>query len=155
MRKRIITPFQPAATEPEWLNLDTLAEVEISSEQAAHPIESALLPDHGQTGWRAAVAGTQTIRLIFSAPLSLHRIRLDFEETRVERTQQYVLRWSADGGQSYQEIVRQQYNFSPGGATREREDLHVDLAAVTALELTIIPDIGAEAFASLAALRLA
>jgi hypothetical protein len=77
-------------------------------------------------------------------------------ETRTERTQEYVLRWSPDGGQSYREIVRQQWNFSPEGTTSETEDHHVDLPAVTVLELSIIPDIsGGNAIASLAQLLLA
>jgi hypothetical protein len=66
------------------------------------------------------------------------------------------LRWSADGGRSFQEIVRQQWNFSPHGATRDTEDHRVDLPAVTVLELSIIPDAsGGNARASLAQLRLA
>jgi hypothetical protein len=74
----------------------------------------------------------------------------------LQRTQQFVLRWSSNGGRSYREIVRQQYNFSPPGTTREREDYAVDLDGVTTLELNIVPDIsGGPARASLAQLRLA
>ena len=157
MRKRIITPVQQETASPDlaWLNLERLAEVEITSEDAAHPIESALLPVRA-SGWRAAGPGKQTIRLLFDDPQRLQRIWLNFVETRTERTQEYVLRWSSDGGQSFREIVRQQWNFSPQGATIETEDLHVELPAVTVLELSIIPDIsGGNAFASLAQLRLA
>jgi hypothetical protein len=157
MRKRIITPVQQETASPdlEWLNMERLAEVEITSEDAAHPIESALLPVRA-SGWRAAGPGEQTIRLLFDYPQRLQRIWLNFVETRTERTQEYVLRWSPDGGQSFREIVRQQWNFSPQGATSETEDLHVELPAVTVLELSIIPDVsGGNAFASLAQLRLA
>jgi hypothetical protein len=157
MRKRIITPVQQetASLDQKWLNMEGLAEVEITSEDAAHPIESALLPDRA-SGWRAAGPGKQTIRLLFSNPQRLRRIWLKFVEPRTERTQEYVLRWSPDGGQSYQEIVRQQWNFSPQGSTSETQDLHVELPAVTVLELSIIPDIsGGNAFASLMQLRLA
>lgn len=157
MRKRIITPVQQETASPdlEWLNMERLAEVEITSEDAAHPIEAALLPVR-DSGWRAAGPGKQTIRLLFDYPQRLQRIWLNFVETRTERTQEYVLRWSPDGGQSFREIVRQQWNFSPQGATSETEDLHVELPAVTVLELSIIPDIrGGNAFASLAQLRLA
>jgi hypothetical protein len=157
MRKRIIAPVrnETAYTEQAWLNLEGLAEVEITSEDAAYPIESALLPG-GASGWRAAGPGKQTIRLIFSSPQRLRRIRLTFAETGAERTQEYVLRWSADDGRSFREIVRQQYNFSPQAATSETEDHLVELPAVTVLELSIIPDIsGGTALASLAQLRLA
>jgi hypothetical protein len=129
--------------------------VEITSEDAAHPVESALLPG-SVSGWRAAGPGKQTIRIIFTRPQPLRRIWMKFVETGAGRTQEYVLRWSADGGQSFREIVRQQWNFSPGGATAEAEDYHVELPAVTVLELSIIPDIsGGEAVASLEQLRLA
>jgi hypothetical protein len=157
MRKRIITPLQQETASPDqdWLNVEGLAEVEITSEDGAHPIESALLP--GRTsGWRAAVPGKQTIRLVFAHPQRLQRIWLNFLEPHTERTQEYVLRWSPDSGQSFREIVRQQWNFSPQGATSETEDHHVELPAVTVLELSIIPDTsGGNAFASLAQLRLA
>jgi len=157
MRKRIIVPVQHDATTPdqEWLNLQELAEVEMTSEDSAHPIEAALRP--GQTsGWRAAGSGQQTIRILFAHPQRLRRIWLHFAESRRERTQEYVLRWSPDGGQTYREIVRQQWNFSPQGATSEVEDHRVDLPAVTALELNIIPDTsGKAAIASLEKLLLA
>jgi hypothetical protein len=157
MRKRIIAPVEQetAAPDQDWLNLEELAEVEVTSEDAAYPIESALLPG-GASGWRAAGPGKQTIRLLFATPQRLRRIWLNFVETHTERTQEYVLRWSADGGQTFREIVRQQWNFSLQGATTETEDHHVDLPAVTVLELNVIPDIsGGKAPASLAQLRLA
>jgi len=157
MRKRILAQVQQTLPPPnqDWLNVEGLAEVEITSEDAAHPIESALLPDQA-SGWRAAVPGRQTIRLFFNHPQRLRRIWMNFVEPAAERTQEYVVRWSPDSGQSFQEIVRQQWNFSPQGTTNETEDHHVDLQAVTVLELTIIPDIsGGSEFASLAQLRLA
>lgn len=156
MRKRIIGhgPHEVAA-EPGWLDLEGLAQVEITSEEADHPIESALIPGRGP-GWRAAQPGEQTVRLLFDEPLSLKRIHLMFHEGERERTQEFVLRWSADRGQSYREIVRQQYNFSPPAAARQVEDYDIKLDGVTALELKIVPDIsGGSARASLAQLRLA
>ncbi len=157
MRKRIITPAHQETELPdlEWLNVEELAEVEITSEDVAHPIEFALLPDQ-VSGWRAAESGKQSIRLIFDQPQTLQRIWLHFVDNDTERTQEYVLRWSSDGGQSFREIVRQQWNFSPEGATSETENLNVALTGVTVIELSIIPDIsGGDAFASLAQLRLA
>jgi hypothetical protein len=157
MRKRIIAPVEQkdAAVDQHWLNLEELVEVELTSEDAAWPIESALLPA-GRSGWRAAGPGAQTIRLVFANPQHIRRIWLSFVETDTERTQEYVLRWSPDGGESFREIVRQQWNFSPQGATCETQEHHVDLPAVTVLELSIIPDISeGEAIASLAQLRLA
>jgi len=157
MRKRIIDSGQQdtASPDPGWLNVEDIAEVEITSEDTAHPIEAALLPRLA-SGWRAARPGKQTIRLLFSQPQPLRLILLSFVEPDIERTQEYVLRWSADGGQSFREIVRQQWNFSPQGSPAEKEVHHVDLPAVTVLELSIIPDTsGGNAIASLAQLRLA
>jgi len=157
MRKRIINQGSKecSAADHGWLDLERLAEVEINSEDAAHPIESAILPGTGQ-GWRAANPGEQTIRLLFAEVLRIRRIRLLFHEEERERTQEFVLRWSADGGQTYRDIVRQQYTFSPPGTAREVEDYRVDLGGVTALELRIVPDMsGADVYASLKQLQLA
>ena len=156
MRKRIInqgTEGVSPSNQP-WLNLEHLAQVEVTSEDAAHPIESALIPSVGP-GWRAAQPGQQTVRLLFDEPRRVRHMRLLFQEEERERTQQFVLRWSSDRGQSYREIVRQQYNFSPPSTTRELEDLTVELDGLTTLELNIIPDIsGGLACASLNQLRL-
>jgi hypothetical protein len=157
MRKRIIGlgPGEVATAEPGWLDLEHLARVEITSEAAGYPLESALIPGAGP-GWRASQPGEQMLRLLFDEPQRLKRIHLEFQEDEQGRTQEFVLRWSSDGGQSYREIVRQQYNFSPPGAASEIEDYGVDLDGVTGLELRIVPDIsGGGARASLAQLRLA
>ena len=128
--------------------------VEVTSEEKEYPVESALVSGEMQ-GWRAADSGTQTIRLIFDEPQRLTRISLVFEETETERTQEFVLRWSSDGGRSFQEIVRQQWNFSPPNTVREVEDYRVDLSGVTVLELVIVPDVSrGSAHASLKSLRL-
>jgi len=157
MRKRIINPVQKQgeSSDHEWLDIEKLAVAEVTSEGDVYPIEFALLPGN-DSGWRASSPGKQIIRLLFDNPQRLQWIRLNFEELDIERTQEYILRWSPDGGHSYHEIVRQQWNFSPEGATSEIEDYQVELPAVTVLELNINPDISEKnAFASLKKLRLA
>jgi hypothetical protein len=157
MRKRIINSNdkQKVDSDQKWLDIDKIAVVEVTSEEEAFPIESALLPGK-VSEWRASGRGKQMIRLLFDNPQRLQWIRLKFEELEIERTQEYVLRWSPDGGQSYQEIIRQQWNFSPESTTSEIEDYQVELSAVTILELIINPDISERnAFASLKELRLA
>jgi hypothetical protein len=153
MQKRMVHASVAPPLGP-WLDLDVLADVELTSEDTAHPVEAALVPGDG-SGWRASQPGTQRIRLLFHRPQRLLRIRLRFDEADTERTQEFTLRWSPDGGRTFREVVRQQYTFSPGGATSEVEDLNVDLAAVTALELTIDPDQRERAYASLAEWRVA
>jgi hypothetical protein len=157
MRKRIInrSSKEPSSVDQGWLDLGRLAQVEITSEDAGHPVESALVPGSGP-GWIAGETGEQTIRLLFDEPQALRQIQLVFEEERRERTHEFVLRWSGDGGRSYREILRQQYTFSPPGTTREVEDYVVNLHGVTVLELRITPDISrGDARASLILLRLA
>jgi hypothetical protein len=155
MRKRIIGSQEVIPPGQTWLDLEILAEVELTSEDASHPIESALKPGEGP-GWRASESGQQTVRLRFYEPLRVRRIRLVFQEDEQVRTHEFVLRWSTDGGQSYREIVRQQYSFSAPHNTLEIEDYAVDLVGLTALELLIVPDIsGGPARASVAQLYLA
>lgn len=157
MRKTLIDGTDRTArnAEPEWLNVEDLVEIELTSEIISNPIEAALLPK-GSGGWRAGVPGSQTIRLLFMHPQRIRHIHLNFVEPDAERTQEYELRWSPDHGQSFREIVRQQWNFSPSGATSETEDYDVDLNDVTVLELSINPDIAdRDAVASLERWRIA
>ena len=157
MRKRITSHRQqesPSANT-SWLDLEALARVEVTSEDAAHPIESALLLTVGAIGWRAESPGEQTVRLLFDAPQRLKRIRLLFREEKEARTQEFVLRWSPTTESSWRDVVRQQYHFSPSGATEEIEEYQVELEDVAALELTIIPNLSGGSYASLAQLRLA
>jgi hypothetical protein len=157
MRKQIINqePQHVASVDQEWLDLQSLAQVELTSEDAAYPIEAALVPSGG-SGWRAGHGGKQTIRLRFDKVQRVRRIQLLFQEDQQARTQEFLLLWSPDSGLSYRDIVRQQYTFSPPGMTREFEDYAVDLAGVTTLELRIVPNIsGGDARASVAQLRVA
>jgi hypothetical protein len=156
MRKRFITSTPETIGPPGdgWLDLERAAVVEVTSEEKDFPAESALVL--GETlGWRAASPGTQTIRLIFDQPHRLRQISLVFEEEQTPRTQEFVLRWSSDGGRSLREIVRQQWNFSPPATTREIEEYRVELSGVAVLELIIVPHVsGGMARASLKSLRL-
>src|SRR5258708_29425093 len=95
MRKRVIKPaaVEAPATDQEWLDVEALAQVEVTSEDAAHPIESALVPGDG-TGWRAAQPGEQTVRLVFDRPQRPRRIWPLFIEPHTERTQELLLPWS-------------------------------------------------------------
>jgi hypothetical protein len=156
MRKRLITSSPQAGTPHDegWLDLDRIAVVEVTSEEKEYPVEAALVAGE-MRGWRAAESGTQTIRLLFDKPQRLARISVVFEETEMQRTQEFVLRWSPDGGRSFREIVRQQWNFSPPETIREVEEFQVELSDVTVLELVIVPDISrGSARASLKRLRV-
>ena len=151
MRKRVIAD---ATADNHWIDLENLAQVEISSEEPAHPIEHALTGEG--RGWRAASGGEQIVRLLFDEPRTVRLVELRFEEHLNQRTQEFVLRWSPDSGRSYRDVVRQQYTFSPPGTTTEVEQFTVNLSGVTALELRMIPDINdGRAVASLRRLSVA
>ncbi len=157
MRKTIMDqePGAAPADREQWLDLESLASVEVSSEDPAHPIEAALVPGLGG-GWRAGGAGEQVIRLSFDHPLSLGRVQLVFDEQERARSQEFLLGWQPEGAREVREIIRQQYNFSPPGTTREVEDHRMELQGVVALELRIVPDTGGgQARAKLTSLRLA
>jgi len=156
MRTRLIIPIpETVRSRAEgWLDVERAAIVEITSEEKGYPVESAFVSG-GMRGWRSAEPGPQTIRLIFDQPQRLKLISLVFEEREIPRTQEFVLRWSSDGGSSFREIIRQQWNFSPPQTIREVEEYQVELSNVTILELVIVPNMsGGGARASLKSLRL-
>ncbi len=156
MRKRIHQREHPSppALDERWLDLAAIAQVEVTSEDPAFPIENAFLA--GATGgWKAASPGMQTIRLLFDIPLHIAVVELLFVEESAARTQQFRLSWRSHKDGPAQEIVRQQYNFSQPNSTREKETYQVNLDGVWELELELVPDIsGGGTFATLASLRV-
>jgi hypothetical protein len=158
MRKHVLGSALRPSSPPdsrEWINLQNLAEVTVTSEADGYPVESAFSFGAGP-GWRAASPGKQRIRLVFDQPQSIKRLRLQFNEPEIPRTQEFIVRWSSGAADSQKEVLRQQWNFSPEGSEIESEDYQVDLKAVSILELTIDPDLGAgKAVATLADWRVA
>ena len=155
MRKRIINQGDSKQNEQDWINIANVAQVEITSEDSAYPIESALSSGNS-TGWRAAQPGKQTIRILFDEPQRINCIHLQFDEDTQTRTHEFAILWSSVGEESYHEILRQQFTFSPPGTTREVEDYVVNLTGVKALELQIVPDVNnSNALASLTNLQIA
>jgi hypothetical protein len=159
MRKSVISQERVAAVLPheEWLDLDAIARVEITSEDVSFPIEDAL-GKTATTGWRAAQTGPQLIRLHFDEPRNIKRVRLYFIDREAERSQEFAV--YAGSSAELREVVRQQWGFSPHGATEEIEDYTVDLHGVTTLELRIDPDRShdpkqSQSYASLQSMKLA
>ena len=171
MRKSLIdanvVSETPAAAGSVWFDLNQLATVQITSEDPLFPIDHALGPDSGtatSTGWRASAKGPQIIRLNFDEPTPIRRIQLRFIERSAERSQEFAIYArsgsSAGGTEEMREVLRQQFSFSPRGATEESEDYTVDLNAVTSFELRIDPDRAhdpahSQHFALLESMRLA
>lgn len=139
MRKTVIACPPKRANFPEtdlWLDLATLADVELTSDHPTHPFETCLSLDG--SGWRASIPGPQVIRLTFHKPQRIRRIHLEFSEAAIPRDQEFAVIAHFSEGKS-SEVVRQQWIFSPNGSTSEVEDYIVDLRDVTALEFQIDP----------------
>jgi integrase len=120
MRKRVqsLVTNNSVLADRDWLDVEGLAQVEVTSEDPTHPIESAVLPGT-ESGWRASQPGTQTIRRIFDRPQALHRISSLFIESDLSNyVSQYLpseveevkpdtpLFWSTYG-RRHQGVVRQ------------------------------------------------
>lgn len=161
MRKKILEGESETAgttvpaTEGGELDLRRIATAIVTSEAEEFPVENAFDERRGPgaSRWVAAETGEQTLILELDQPQRIHSIELEVEEPDVARTQELALAASTDGGASYRELVRQEYNFSPPGTTFERELWSVELSGVTHLKLRILPDKGGRpCLASLTAL---
>ena len=131
---------------PGEIDIAAVATVQVTSEDPVHPVDHAFDPQRGPGGtrWVAGEPGEQAVILAFDAPQTIRQIILEVEETEVARTQELQLAVSNDGGQTYRELLRQEYNFSPPGTTFEREDWAVTAEGVTHLRLLIKPDKGSK-----------
>lgn len=144
LRKRIINTTSVPAPSPGQAAIDipAVATVIITSEDPSHPIENIFSNDD-QTGthrWVAANPGEQYVILDFDTPQTIRRINLAIEETEIQRTQELTIAISSDHGKTYQELIRQEYNFSPPETTWERETWQVSADRVCQLRLHITPD---------------
>lgn len=132
----------PAPPVPGGLDVAALATVLVSSEASGHPVEN-MFDGRPDTRWLAEDAGEQTLILAFDAAQPLSRVALKIEEQRDTRVQELDLAVSTDGGRAWRELVRQEFNFSPGGATVEAEDWRLPPGLLaTHLRLRIRPDKG-------------
>ena len=150
IRKKVIGKRE--SPEEGWLDLSQCAAFEVTSEESGSPLDNALSPDEKK--WIAATPGEQTIRITFDEPQNISKIFLLFEETANARSQEFALSWQQVGQPGWQEIVRQQFNFSPPGTTVERETFTVSLQRASALELVIKPERSGGGHASLTQLRI-
>ena len=81
---------------------------------------------------------------------------MKIEEREAHRTQEMLASISSDGAMTDRDLRRQEFTFSPDGATWECEDWAVAEFHVTQLKLFIRPDKGRkDVFAKLTSLVLA
>jgi hypothetical protein len=146
LRKQIVPKRSSESVSFEGeLSISDVATVQVTSEEADHPIDNAFDHNGGPGGsrWIAAEPGEQTVILLFDSPQTIRKIGLEVEEPAVSRTQELSVSVSSDGGRTYRELVRQEFNFSPPGTSFERELWSTPAGAVTHLRLEIKPDKGA------------
>jgi hypothetical protein len=145
LRKHHLTQEStPSAPQSGAKDIAAIATVWVTSEASDAPIDCAFDQSRGPGGsrWVAATPGEQRLILAFDTPQTIHLISLEVEEPEVSRTQVLQVSFSSDAGQTYQELRRQEYTFSPPGTTFEREGWAVAVEAVTHLQLVITPDKG-------------
>jgi hypothetical protein len=159
VRKKLLSePGSPRAPLPSnEIDLAARATILYSSEDSRHPIEHLLdgRSGRGATRWSSGRQNTtEEIVIEFDRPEQIQRLVFDAEERLVERTQQITMEFSLDGGKAYRTALVQEYTFSPGGSTYQREDLRFDLREVTHVRLTVVPNKGGTGTASLTSIRL-
>jgi hypothetical protein len=145
LRKQVVpTPSRGPVPLPGEIQIADVATVQVTSEEADHPIDHAFDHNRGPGGsrWVAGAPGEQSVTLLFDHPQTLRQIAVEVEEPEISRTQELAVLASSDGGRTYRVLVRQEFNFSPPGTSFERELWSVSADAVTHLRLEIKPDKG-------------
>lgn len=116
-----------------------VATITVTSEADGHPITCVFDEERGPgaSQWIAAEPGDQKLVIAFHQPQTIRQITMEIEEREVNRTQEVQLALSDDGGKTYRELLRQEFNFSPEGTTWECEDWAVEEVNVTHLTHTL------------------
>jgi hypothetical protein len=132
----------------QWLDLDAVADVTIVAGGRRAP--------RNPPAWTADCSGEQLIEVRFRQPTPVSHLRVTCSEFEQSRTQEMTIWASLHRGEQHREVLRQQFNFSPDGATQEVEEYALQLEAVSAIQLRIVPSIdGRLAVARVKELRLA
>jgi hypothetical protein len=157
IRKRLLKDARLLAAPSTELDVKTGATVAYSSEQPSHPVDNMFDGRDGPGGTFWASTGTdstETIVLEFDHPQKISRLIFEAEERQVERTQEVRLEVSSDGGDTFRQLLVQEFVFSPRGATFQREDLRLSVTEVSQLRLTIVPHKNGSGRATITSLRL-
>ena len=145
LRKQILAdPSTARAPRADVMDIPALATVFVTSEAPGHPVDHLFDASGGPGGtrWIAGADGEQTLVLAFDAPQTIRAIGIEAEEPGATRTNVLVVSLSGDGGRTYQERIRQEFNFSQPGTTFEREEWAVPAERITHVRVVIQPDKG-------------
>ena len=144
LRKQILNDRPAAgAPRPDVKDIPALATVLVTSEAAQHPVDHLFDASGGPGGtrWIAGADGEQTLVLAFDTPQTIRAIGIEAEEPSATRTNVLSISLSEDGGRTYRERIRQEFNFSPG-TTFEREEWSMPADRVSHIRIVIQPDKG-------------
>ena len=143
LRKQLLQPRESHGSGGAISIADT-ATVLVTSELPDHPIDHICDGQRGpgSTRWVAEQSGDQTVVLAFDTAQNIDTVSLEIEETEISRTQELTLATSRDGGETYREVLRQEFNFSPSGTTFEHEEWRLAAEGITNLRVWIRPDKG-------------
>jgi hypothetical protein len=161
LRKLLLSELPPKdsgdpAAENE-LDLRACATVHFSSEHPEHPVDHLFYGTSGEgaTRWVGARRDrAESILLAFDEPRDIARCGFEAEERELVRTQEVCAEYLVENGDTYRQCFIQEFNFSPGGATYQRELITVNLRAVRRFRLTVLSDKSRRGTVSLTALRL-
>jgi hypothetical protein len=145
LRKQILSnPSAAGAPRADVKDIPALATVFVTSEAPGHPVDYLFDASGGPGGtrWMAGADGEQTLVLAFDAPQTIRAIGIEAEEPSATRTNVLVISLSGDGGRTYQERIRQEFNFSQPGTTFEREEWAVPAERITHVRVVVQPDKG-------------
>ena len=143
LRKLILGDRSAAVPRADVKDIPALATVLVTSEAPEHPVDHLFDASAGPGGtrWIAGADGDQTLVLAFDAPQSIRAIGIEAEEPSATRTNVLTISLSEDGGRTYQERIRQEFNFSRG-TTFDREEWSVPAERITHVRVGIQPDKG-------------
>jgi hypothetical protein len=145
------------ARAADEVDIASCATIAYSSEDPAHPVEHLVdgRAGPGATRWISARPDMiEQIVVEFDRPQTISGLVYEVEEAMRERTQEVRVEVSEDGGRTYRQILVQEYTFSPGGATYQREEQRLNLHQASHLRLTIVPNKNGSGTATLTSLRL-
>ena len=145
LRKQILSdPSAAGVRRADVKDIPALATVLVTSEAPGHPVDHLFDASGGPGGtrWMAEADGEQTLVLAFDAPQTIRAIGNEAEEPSATRTNVLTISLSGDGGRTYQERIRQEFNFSQPGTTFEREEWAVPAERITHVRVVIRPDKG-------------
>jgi hypothetical protein len=159
LRKLVISESPTSDSRHPGVELDlrACAEVRISSENPEHPIEHLFdgTAGEGASRWIARQRDRPgTILFVFDEPVDISYCAFEAEERQLVRTQQVIAEYLLATGDTYRQCFIQEFNFSPEGATYQRELIELNLRGVRRLRFNVLADKSGRGIPSLTALRL-